>query len=425
MKRVAYYLVTSGFGGVESYLLTLLRHLNRSAWDPIVYFYCSDPVAEQRMRQELLSLNVPIASINEKGIPVERTSTHNGAFAPSADPTDQKNGCSKGLVARTLGPLIPGLVKAAWYYGAQVQRVSRHLRLQRLEVIHFLLGWYPWLEIPTLASRLAGIPVRLLDVHFQTRELRSLGVTRICLTWLAQRSASDIRAISPTLRAELISRCWAPRGKIRVIFNGVDVHQFPRVDRVSAREKLALAPHALVLGVIGRLSPEKGHRVLFEALSRLRLRHVPFRCLVIGDGPLREALEQRVRELSLVDDVSFLGFRRDIPQLLSACDVVVLPSLKEGVPITLLEAMAAARVVVATDVGGVKDIVLDNTTGRLVASGDVAQLAQALDELLRTDAETRAQIGAAAFERVQSSFSQQRMLESVFQLYQQPHGLHA
>jgi glycosyltransferase involved in cell wall biosynthesis len=172
------------------------------------------------------------------------------------------------------------------------------------------------------------------------------------------------------------------------------------------------------------LHPAKGHEDLLNALALLRSQHpaLLFCCLFIGEGELREPLQAQVQALGLQGTVVFAGLRRDVPRLLAALDVMVMPSRWEGLPMALLEAMACARAVVATRVGGIPDVVVDGEHGLLVSPQDPPALAQALARVIEAPA-LRQQLGHAAREVVLQRFDAQRTSGAYEALYAQALGL--
>jgi glycosyltransferase involved in cell wall biosynthesis len=167
---------------------------------------------------------------------------------------------------------------------------------------------------------------------------------------------------------------------------------------------------ARIVAAVGRLSEEKGWVTLIEAVARLpqdRQRDVHW--MIAGDGPLRPLLEERIARHALSERVYLLGFRRDVPAILGAADVVVLPSYQEGIPNVLCEAMAMARPVVATRVGGVPELVEEGRSGLLVEPKEPQGLADALERLL-ADPNARERLGSLARQRIVSEFSLERMV---------------
>jgi glycosyltransferase involved in cell wall biosynthesis len=234
---------------------------------------------------------------------------------------------------------------------------------------------------------------------------------------LMARMLDRVIAVSEAARAFLIRSKGYPAAKISVVPNGRDLSVFrPGGARGRVRKELGLDDSVPLVGVVGRLEPQKGHAVLLDAWPTVR-RHVPdARLLVVGDGRLREALEQHARELRVADSVIFTGFRADVPRLLDAVDVVALPSLSEGMPLTAIEASAMARPVVATAVDGTPEVIRDGRTGRLVPPADPAALARALLALLR-DPESARRMGRAGRDYVLDRFDLDRHVEATARVY--------
>jgi glycosyltransferase involved in cell wall biosynthesis len=182
-------------------------------------------------------------------------------------------------------------------------------------------------------------------------------------------------------------------------------------DRAAARRVLGLPADAFVLGVVARLSPQKAHGVLLRAVAALAPARPALRLVIVGDGEERAALEALAAELGIADRTLFTGVRRDVPgQLLPAFDVSCLSSVHEGVPLTVLESMAAGLPVVATAVGALSDLVTDGVEGFLVPSGDHAALADRL-AALADDPALRDLLGARARARAERDFSIARTVQ--------------
>jgi glycosyltransferase involved in cell wall biosynthesis len=189
-----------------------------------------------------------------------------------------------------------------------------------------------------------------------------------------------------------------------VIPNGVDVDRFPvAVDRPAVIAALGLPAGARLLIVVAKLYRQKGHAVLLRALTASDL-PADLHVILLGEGPERAALTAEVARIGMSDRVHFLGDRPDVPALLASSDLFVLPSLWEGLPMALLEAMASMLPVVATDVAGSRQVVVDGESGLLVPPGDAGALASAI-RLLLADPVLAGTMGTAARERVVSSFS--------------------
>ncbi|MGI8438278.1 MAG: glycosyltransferase family 4 protein, partial [Chthoniobacterales bacterium] len=211
----------------------------------------------------------------------------------------------------------------------------------------------------------------------------------------------------------LRERCPDAAGKIHRVYNGMDLANFPAP---ALRESRPNEP-GLILSV-GRLVEFKGFRYLIDACAELQRRGCDFRCEIVGDGPLREALERQITEAQLGDRVVLSGARsqEEIFQRLREADIFALPSIVDGAgasdifPTVILEAMASARPVVSTTVAGIPESVVDGATGFLVSPNDSEALANALENLLR-DADLRGRLGAAGRVRVEQHFQVETTVE--------------
>jgi sugar transferase (PEP-CTERM/EpsH1 system associated) len=227
---------------------------------------------------------------------------------------------------------------------------------------------------------------------------------------------SQFVAVSYDLERWLREDVRVPARKICTIHNGVDVGRFTRSTRMEAREFFGLPMDAPVICTVGRLDPVKDHVGLVRAFASVLPTHPEALLLIAGDGPCREDLMQLIGELGVAGQVRLLGERRDVPRVLAATDLFVLPSIAEGMSNTVLEAMAAGLPVVATKVGGNPELVADGLTGRLVPSRSPVALGEALRTYL-DDPRLRALHGKASRERAALSFGLDRMCEKYVNLY--------
>jgi glycosyltransferase involved in cell wall biosynthesis len=180
---------------------------------------------------------------------------------------------------------------------------------------------------------------------------------------------------------------------------------------------LGVADGTPVLLTAGRLEPEKGHRYLLRALPRLLAAHPRLRLWLAGEGSLCEALRREAARLGLADAVDFLGYRADVPSLLAACDLLVVPSLEESFCLTLLEAMALGRPVVAARVGGIPEVAVEGETAWLVPPADPEALAEAVADALARPEEA-ARRGEAGARRARERFQISAMVAGFAQVYQ-------
>jgi len=216
----------------------------------------------------------------------------------------------------------------------------------------------------------------------------------------ALEPATDIAiAVSQSTADFVINARRIPPAKVKVVYLGVPLEEFSRprpADEIrAAREELGIAPDDFAIGTVTRLHESKGNTFLVDA-ARLVLAERPrARFFVVGEGPLREGLEQQAKALNLGDRFVFTGFARDVPRVVSAFDVSVFPSLWEGTPLTVFEALAMGKAIVATDADGLLDVLTDGRDAIIVPKRNARALA---DGLIRTidEPETRASISEAA-----------------------------
>ncbi|MGE5097699.1 MAG: glycosyltransferase [Betaproteobacteria bacterium] len=219
-------------------------------------------------------------------------------------------------------------------------------------------------------------------------------------------------------------RCMAsglPAARSEVIHSGIDTRRFvprPRDPALAARYGLDPARHT-VFGIVARLSEEKGHCYLVEAFAHVRERLPESRLLVVGDGPLLEAVKAQVRAAALDDAVVFTGMQRNVPDHLALLDVFVLSSTRESFPLAAREAMAAGKAVIAPRIGGCPEVVEDGVTGRLFEARDVTQLAACMLDL--AEKRTHEAFGRAARDRVERLFSRRSWVEGDERVYLEWH----
>lgn len=285
------------------------------------------------------------------------------------------------------------------------------LRARRVDIFHCHAGirWEGHVGIHT--ARAAGVPVVLRTEHLPYL----IDAPADCADHGRMVEATDrLICVSDAVRASFLA-AGIPAHKLRCIRNGVTPGS-RRTERREPRPRLGLAWHARLVLTVGRLTEQKGHRYLLEAIPAVVAREPEVDFLWAGEGPLEGELRERARALGVAPWVHFLGRRDDIGALLAAADLFVLPALFEGLPLAALEAMAAGLPVVGTRVCGTSEAVADGITGRLVPAGDADALADAILEVL-TRPELAAGWGAAGRLRVVREFSAARMARETMAVY--------
>ena len=229
---------------------------------------------------------------------------------------------------------------------------------------------------------------------------------------------SKIMVFTELEKRDLIAFKVTTPDKIIVINSGLELENYRRsgVDVQSKKNELQIEEDISVVGVIGRLEPVKGHEYLIEA-ARMVAEELPkVKFLIVGDGSLRNDLESQCEELCVLDKFIFTGWKEDVSSILSTLDILVLPSINEAVGRILIEAGACGVPVVATNVGGIPEIVRDNETGVLVAPRSPEDLARAIIDLLNSE-DKRQQMSIAAEQWIDDRFSAHRMVEEVSHSY--------
>jgi glycosyltransferase involved in cell wall biosynthesis len=291
-----------------------------------------------------------------------------------------------------------------------LRAVRRLLKEEQPHILH------THLYHPNLYGRLAALGLGLKGVVASVHNSYTRVKLHRCLwNFLLARLSHRVLVSSPQVWQDV--RTWdrVPPAKLVVFPYGIDLGALdPPLSREAARQELGV--RGFVLGLVGRLEEQKGHRHLLAALPEL-LQEIPeLTVMLVGEGRLGEALRAQARELQVADRVRFLGTRRDLPRLFRAMDLLVHPSLWEGLPLTLLMAMGAGLPVVATRVSGVVEVMADGVNGRLVPPGDRAALKSVIVELYRQPERRRA-LAARARETVAAAYSREAMLRRLEHLY--------
>jgi glycosyltransferase involved in cell wall biosynthesis len=245
-----------------------------------------------------------------------------------------------------------------------------------IDIVQTTLLWADL--IGSLAAKLAGVPavfswetVSHEGDPFHNNFQRRAGYR------LAMRGVDRIIPVSQEIKRSLMRRRGIPERKIQVIPYGVDLEKYRPGDHQAAlqkRQELGISVEAILIGVFARLEPPKGHRFFVEAFPAIVEQYPRVRAIFAGEGSLRADLEAAVRTQGMSNYLMFLGARNDVNELLGAIDLVVLPSVSEGLPNVVLEAMAAQKPVVATAVGGIPEVVRHGENGYLVPPADASAL---------------------------------------------------
>lgn len=238
--------------------------------------------------------------------------------------------------------------------------------------------------------------------------------------WLVRKLASRIVLVADYLRHDFVNIAHFPASKLSVIYNGIPIGgSDSSFDLDSKWASLGLKPDDLVVGIVANFRPPKGYKYFIDA-ARIVHRELPgVKFLVVGqgEGEIRQAVETAVEDYGLQNSVMLLGFRSDVPELLRVIDLFVLSSISEGLPLSAVEAMAASKPVVATNVGGLAELVANGKSGFLVPPADATALAEKILVILK-DRSLRECMGKAGREIAVTTFSLEGMLAGYQELYE-------
>ena len=365
-SRITILYVTSDFGvgGTEFLLVKLLRGLDRKRFHPIVAcFRRRGPLLN-----EVLSLDVEVVEFD-----------------------------------------IPKRLTAP----CQFFRLVRFMRRRKVHIVHAMIGSTK--VYAALAGWLAGVPVLICSRLNMGYWAGPFG--RWVVDFLMRRVYHGIIVNSRMIRDDLVAGSRVPKEKIRIVYNGVDIALFSApVDIPAKKADLGIPDGRLVFGTVATLRPIKGLHILLEAARIVLEKHPQAYFVIVGDGPCRGELETLAESLGIHERVTFCGSRSDISEILAVFDVFVLSSLSEGLPNTVCEALARGVPVVAANVGGVGEAVLDGHTGLLVPPNDARALAESALSL--TSESMREAMGAQGRRLAREKFSLDGMIENIEEVYE-------
>jgi glycosyltransferase involved in cell wall biosynthesis len=304
-----------------------------------------------------------------------------------------------------------------------VLRLAELIRRERPDILHTHTAKAG--AVGRVAALLAGRARPPIVVHtFHGHVLRGYfnGVVTFgfrTLERLLARVTTKLIAVSPEVRDDLVALGVAPASKFEVIRLGIELEQRVAPDdgaRKETRRQLGLPGDPFLVGWVGRMTAVKRTDLVVRVLRRLVDRGVDAHLLLVGDGPDRDGLERYAHDLGVIRRCLFLGYQEDVASYYEAMDALLLPSVNEGTPVSVIESLAAGRPAVATRVGGTPDVVRDGVDGFLVDSDDADDLAARLAEVA-ADPARRAQMGAAGRERVLERYAVDRLVDDVDALY--------
>lgn len=354
---------TLNIGGLEKLVLDLARKIDRQSFQISVCCFSRNG----QLRDEFQKIDVPVFTVEKKD-------------------------------------------KVDWMMPLRLRSLFKQ---ERPDVIHthnidpYLYG--------TLAAKMSGVRAVIHTEHSNIPMNKWwLARAERFLSWMSHKIVADSKKVGNFL----VKQQNIPPQHILVIYNGVDMDKFKReMSVIEKKATLGINSSTKVIICVANLLPVKNHKMLLRAFRRVLDVFPDIVLLLAGDGKCRVELEAMSKELNLSDNALFLGRRNDIPELVSTADVFALSSVSEGLPISVLEALAAGKPVVITDVGGNSEIIQDGITGGyLVTAGDAEGMAERIIELL-SDRQKALELGAHGGKRIEEKFSLVNMVEQYQQLY--------
>ena len=361
--KILYIIGQLGGGGAEHQLVTLVTHLDRTKFNPIV---CS------------LKLG--------------------GIYKVALE--------NEGIKVISLKQIMHPDITRAW----RVPILVSHLKPDLLHTYLFTANTWG-----RLAGYLNHVPVIITERSAQI----DIPKQEIIINKLFSSMTSCCIANSKAGGKLLIDRNEISKPKLKIISNGYDVNDYivSQEIRQNFLDTYKLDENTTVIGIVGRIDENKNQAILIRAVEIIKRKHKKIKVLIVGDGPLRIKLEKLTDKLNLNKLIEFTGYRTDINNILSILDILVLCSNYEGLPNVICEAMASGKPVIATKVGGVAEVVVNNETGILIPPSDPNALANALDYLLSHKDEAL-KMGKNGIHRIVSEFSVNKMVNETQEIYE-------
>ncbi|MFA5339878.1 MAG: glycosyltransferase [Candidatus Omnitrophota bacterium] len=371
--NVLYFTPTLDIGGAEWTLYILAKGLNREKFNPIVAYFFRSGALEDLLKQ-------------------------------------------KGIEVLCVGPNKTNISR--WDRLKAIIRISGLLKKRKIKIVHTIQ--FDVDILGAIAAKLAGAPVVISHIAGESY-----------LTWFRKYKwryriiykffIDKYIVCSKFLTEQFISSCNVNRAKVLTIQNCVDEERFHSrygKDGNDLRKELGLGNDEIVMGCIANFGPDKGHRYLIDAIPKITPLFPNIKIILIGRFfSLKEGLMEQAKELGVLSNVIFLGFHLNIEEMLGLMDIFILPSLSEGLPVAILEAMYMSKPVVATKIDGIPEAVIEGETGILVPPGNSVELAKAIVSLL-SDRNKAREMGRRGRERCLEEFSSSVLVRKVEDLYE-------
>lgn len=368
--KVIHYIESRSFGGAEQVVLNLICELDQNKWEPVLVYHPYESLSPFIEKVKALKLNsVSIPHINN--------------FRD-----------------------IKGVI-----------RLINKIREIQPAIFHAHLIWNLRCSHGIIAAYLAGTPAIIATQHLY-QEIHARRIYKMYILQFYQKFISmlvDRYIAVSNKQAESLKTAVISGNKVNVVHNGIRIKEFcHRTDGNLLKSVLSNNEEKALVLTVARLDRLKGHRYLIEAATMAP----EAKFLLAGDGPERLELENLAMEFNMTDRIIFLGHRNDIPALMNACDLFVIPSLLEGLPLSVMEAMAASIPVIATDIDGINEIIIDGENGFLVPPADAVALAEKINLAISNTSHAQT-VAVAGKNRVRQQFSAKKMADGVTKIYEE------
>ena len=322
------------------------------------------------------------------------------------------------------GPIGDEMVKAgarvvryplSFYHLGDLVKASCFIKKEKFDIFHSYNSYGPHF-IDAVIAKITGIPV-YISTRRNMRHWK--GGNKLHLAENIRNYLSDIViANSEAVKRKTVEVEGMPPDRIKVIYNGVDINDAnTRNMNHDLRERLNIPDDHVIVGNLANLKPIKGQKYLIQAFAKVLERAEKVKLIIAGEGSEKERLSNLVEKLRIRGDVTIANFENQRFDLLSLFDIFVLPSLSEGFPNVLIEAMATSKPIIATDVGGNREAVIHGKTGYLVPAGDFRRMANAIANLL-SNKSLQVKFGHLGRKRVEKMFSLEKMVSKTEELYE-------
>ncbi|MCK5611443.1 glycosyltransferase family 4 protein [Candidatus Pacearchaeota archaeon] len=403
--KIGYYSSANGIAGTEIYLRAVLLNLDYKRYK--VTFFCTDehPFLQEDRFESLIADEL-IEVVYMKKTKAENKHRH-----------DEMNASGKLRIIDMKVIWRKYCHQSIKYFVGFLKNMIRMRKIIQVHPVDVLHINDDCSEPTAISAKLAGFPIVVCTLHVLPCTKKAYFNSMI--EFISVRCFHKMIAVSKATKSCWCARYGIKNNKVKVIYNGLNFSDnkfLGDVDKKEYLNALGSVDGDLLVLVPGRLHFMKGHRFLVRAMPEIISSVSRVRFLFVGDGAEEKSLRQLAKRLDVIANVLFLGYRTDIIQLIKISDLIVLPSMSECLPYVLIEAYGCGKAIVASDLGGIPEIIKNKETGLLTPPGDGGKLAEAIIELLNNDS-LRNKMSLKGKDYVRETFTEERMLSETYGFY--------